>query len=135
MDNDGSDDHARALSLPFSDPDLEAQEAVSFAPWRNQASPHTPSSDTVLEAINVTNLASAFVHLVSREAAIIITEHSIHKAFEEGWKRKARAQGFKRRLSPTNREASANERAGVGFLAPFLPRRLRWAELSASSCA
>ena len=118
----GNDDRVRALGLPFSDPDLAAQEAVSFAPWRNHASLHTHSIDTVLEAINVTNLASAFAHLVSREVAIIIAELSIHKAFQEGWKRKARAQGFRLHLSPTDPEASVNERAGVGLLPPAILR-------------
>ena len=52
---------------------------------------------------------------------MVITEHSIHKDFHEGWRQKAQALGFQLRLSPTDPKAGANERAGVGFPTPLCP--------------
>ena len=72
-----------------------------------------------VEAVNITSLTTAFPHLMARKAIMVLTEHSTHPGVHEGWKKKARAQGYQLCLGPADPEAAAGRaRAGVGFLAP-----------------
>ena len=72
-----------------------------------------------IESINVTSFATAFPFLMTREAIMVLSEHSMHSAAQEAWRRKARAQGYQLYLGPADPEAAVGRaRAGVGFLAP-----------------
>ena len=50
---------------------------------------------------------------------MVLTEHSTHPGVHEGWRKRARAQGYQLCLGPADPEAAAGRaRVGVGFLAP-----------------
>ena len=72
----------------------------------------------VLEALNVTSLATAFDSLMERGSAMFTTEHATQAKNHGAWRRRARAKGYVLRMGPTDPDATDGHRAGVGFLAP-----------------
>ena len=50
---------------------------------------------------------------------MVLSEHAMHTAAQEAWRKKARAQGYQLYLGPADPEAAVDRaRAGVGCLAP-----------------
>ena len=98
----------------------ELGEPVTFAPWAPPEVVETSGKGRLcVEAINCTCFSTAFSFLMTREAVMVISEHAMHAAVHEAWRKKASAHGFQVHLGPADPEASAGRaRAGVGFLAP-----------------
>ena len=71
-------------------PSVDPLEVVGFSPWRDRAGEDGKPS-VILEALNITSLATAFGSLVERGSAMFITEHATPTKYHAAWRRKARA--------------------------------------------
>ena len=118
---------------PREEPGLEGGDAAShtFAPWADHAS-RAPGDHDVVESINVTDLHSAFPHLVMRGAVTAIQEHSQPAHTLGGWARKATGCGYQLILGPPDPEARGAARGGVGFIAPRAAHMVEMPPVSAA---
>ena len=96
---------------------MDYSEAVGFSLWRDRAREDGKSS-VILEALNITSLATAFDSLIERGSAMFITEHATPVKYHAAWRRRARAKGYVLHMGPTDPDVVDGHRAGVGFLAP-----------------
>ena len=92
----------------------EVGDSITFAPWPPLGTRTSGARGQLcIESINVTCFVTACPFLMTREAVMVISEHAVHIAAQEAWRRKARAQGYQLYLGPADPEAAANERARV----------------------
>ena len=68
---------------------MDPLEVVGFSPWRDRAGEDGKPS-VILEALNITSLATAFDNLAERGSAMFITKHATPVKYHGACKRRAR---------------------------------------------